>query len=193
MGRKRTQEDPQMLEIQRQMEALKQKQEQAMAAVLKAQQELLQKEQETNTAKRDLHEAEAKKEKAAAEADFSVKIATGDEVASQLANALQRESRVCLCAFTLLLQPVGKSLFLMHNGASSNVSRNAQVARAGDGYAYVDTFLGEPVASYIRDEVGHCLSRRCCAKERVVCPNNARGCVLPSSPARRHATTPVLT
>ena len=106
MGRKRTQ-DPQMVEIQRQMEALKQKQEQAMAAVLKAQQDLLRKEHETNTAKRDLNEAEAKKEKAAAEADFSVKIATGDEVASQLAEALQRESRACLCAFTPLLQLVG--------------------------------------------------------------------------------------
>ena len=77
--------------IQRQLEELKLKQEQAMAAVLKAQQEMQQKEAETQRSMRELEKAEAEKERAGAQADFHAKTASGDEQAKMLAVALQRE------------------------------------------------------------------------------------------------------
>ena len=98
--------------IERQLAELKLKQHEALQAVLKAQQEMAEKQAETERTKRDLEETQAAKQKASSEADFAAKTISGDDYAAALADGLQR-----------------------------------------DGFAYIDNFLGEPVASYIRDEM----------------------------------------
>jgi len=94
------------------MDELRLRQREALAAVLKAEKELEQKQQETERSRRELEETEAIKARAAGEADFAAKSVAGDDYAAHLAEGLQR-----------------------------------------DGYAVVDNFLGEPVASYIREEM----------------------------------------
>jgi len=98
--------------IKQQLDELKWRQQQAMAAVMKAQEELMVKEEEIAYTRRDLEETEAAKEKAGAEADFAAKAVSGEEYAARLAKGLEE-----------------------------------------DGFAWVDNFLGEPVASYIREEM----------------------------------------
>lgn len=101
-----------MQSIERQLADLKLQQQMALQAVLQAQQEMAEKQAETERTKRELEETQAAKQKAGSEADFAAKTISGDDYAAELADGLQR-----------------------------------------DGFAYIDNFLGEPVASYIRDEM----------------------------------------
>ena len=84
-------QDVKLNTLQQQLQALKVKQEQAMEAVLRAQQDMEQKSDETERQRRELKDTEAAKEKAGAEADFAIKTASGDEYAAQLASSLERE------------------------------------------------------------------------------------------------------
>ena len=76
---------------QRQMDELRLRQQEALAAVMKAEQELQQKEHEASRSRRELADSEAAKARAAGEADFAAKSVAGDDYAAQLAEGLQRE------------------------------------------------------------------------------------------------------
>ena len=72
------------------MDELRLRQREALAAVLKAEKELEQKQQETERSRWELEETEAIKARAAGEADFAAKSVVGDDYAAHLAEGLQR-------------------------------------------------------------------------------------------------------
>lgn len=78
-------------DIQQQLQEMKLRHQQAVEAVVRAQQDMEDKVDETEPLRREIEEMEEAKERAGAEADMSLKAATGDECAAQLAENLERE------------------------------------------------------------------------------------------------------